>query len=53
MLAAKRYFKRLAYSDTLPEPSKNRHLRKDQRCRKSACLSRKGLMPLVHKQKFD
>jgi len=52
MFAAKRYFKRLAYSELLAKPSKNRHLRKDRRCRQSACLSRKRAMPLVHKQKF-
>jgi len=52
MFAAKRYFKRLAYSEVVAKPSKNRHLRKDRRRVESACLSRKAWMPLVHKQKI-
>jgi len=53
MVGSKRYFNGFAYSDSLVKPNKNRHLRKDRRCIDWACLSRKRLMPLVHKQKFD
>jgi hypothetical protein len=53
MVGSKRYFKRSAYSRRSYNPSKNRPLRKDQRCAVSARLSRTALMPLVHKQKFD
>jgi hypothetical protein len=53
MDAARRYFKRLAYSGICLKPSKNRCLRKDRRYGEAACLSRKEKMPVVHKQKFD
>ena len=49
MVGSKRYFKRLAYSFVQFKASKNRRLRKDQRCSSSACLSRKLAMLLVHK----